>query len=180
MRHGEDLVEIETDKATLSYQADADGVLEIVAAEGDTLPIGAVIARLGGSGSGGSLGGDRRGVRGPSLRLRLRDGSVRWTPRGPPPGRSGFPARASFRSPPSSSPSPASGERVRASPLARRLAKERGIELAGLQGTGPGGRVVREDVEHAAASPSGAPPAPPATPPPPPRRPPRWGRPRAR
>ena len=48
---GEPLVEIETDKATMTYEADADGVLELVAAEGDTLPIGAVIARLGGNGA---------------------------------------------------------------------------------------------------------------------------------
>ena len=46
-RRGDPLVEIETDKANMTYEADADGVLEIVAAEGDTLPIGEVIARLG-------------------------------------------------------------------------------------------------------------------------------------
>ena len=53
------------------------------------------------------------------------------------------------------------GGRVKASPLARRLAKERGIDLAGLQGTGPEGRIVAEDVERAAAAPAwGAPEAP--------------------
>ena len=45
---GDDVVEIETDKATMTYSADADGVLRIVASEGDTLPIGAVIASIGG------------------------------------------------------------------------------------------------------------------------------------
>src|SRR4051812_50106317 len=49
---GEELAEIETDKATMTYEADSDGVLEIVAAEGETLPIGAVIARIGGGGGG--------------------------------------------------------------------------------------------------------------------------------
>jgi pyruvate dehydrogenase E2 component (dihydrolipoamide acetyltransferase) len=47
---GDELVEIETDKANMTYEADTDGVLEIVAAEGDTLPIGALIARIGGGG----------------------------------------------------------------------------------------------------------------------------------
>src|SRR2546423_7156356 len=44
---GDELVEIETDKATMTYEADQDGVLQIVASEGDTLPIGEVIARIG-------------------------------------------------------------------------------------------------------------------------------------
>src|ERR1700694_105714 len=47
VQRGEELVEIETDKDTMTYEADQDGVLTIVAAEGDTLPIGAVIARVG-------------------------------------------------------------------------------------------------------------------------------------
>src|SRR4051794_33817270 len=47
VRRGEELAEIETDKATMTYEADGDGVLEILAAEGETLPIGSVIARLG-------------------------------------------------------------------------------------------------------------------------------------
>src|SRR5436190_22963634 len=54
---GEELVEIETDKATMTYEADVAGVLEIVAAEGDTLPIGAVIARIG-DGSGADASGN--------------------------------------------------------------------------------------------------------------------------
>src|SRR5262249_44915262 len=49
---GEELVEIETDKANMTYEADEDGTLEIVAQEGDTLPVGETIARIG-EGSGG-------------------------------------------------------------------------------------------------------------------------------
>src|SRR4051794_39509887 len=45
---GDEIAEIETDKATMTYESDADGVISLVAAEGDTLPIGSVIARLGG------------------------------------------------------------------------------------------------------------------------------------
>src|SRR3982750_2402883 len=49
---GDEIAEIETDKATMTYEADSDGVLSIVAAEGDTLPIGEVIARIGDSAAG--------------------------------------------------------------------------------------------------------------------------------
>src|SRR5215470_8295998 len=54
---GDELVEIETDKANMTYEADADGTLEIVAQEGDSLPVGETIARLG-SGGGGSADGE--------------------------------------------------------------------------------------------------------------------------
>src|SRR5689334_24222372 len=57
---GDELVEIETDKATMTYEADTDGVLQIVAAEGDTLPVGEVIARLNGEGASGEASGDGR------------------------------------------------------------------------------------------------------------------------
>jgi pyruvate dehydrogenase E2 component (dihydrolipoamide acetyltransferase) len=60
VKRGEELVEIETDKANMTYEADSDGTLTIVAKEGDTLPVGETIARLGdGSESGGEdEGGD--------------------------------------------------------------------------------------------------------------------------
>jgi pyruvate dehydrogenase E2 component (dihydrolipoamide acetyltransferase) len=131
VKRGEELVEIETDKATMTYEADADGVLEILAAEGDTLPIGAVIARLGGSGNGAPVAAPA-------------------------------PEPATAPPPPIAAPAPppaprADGERVRASPVARRIAQERGVDLAGLSGTGPGGRIVRADVEGGAAAPAAAP-----------------------
>ena len=50
LRRGAELVEIETDKATMTYESDLDGVLEIVAAEGDTLAVGELIARVGAAG----------------------------------------------------------------------------------------------------------------------------------
>src|SRR4051794_31979944 len=55
---GEELVEIETDKATMTYEADGDGTLSIVAQEGETLPIGEVIARLGEGGGDGAQAAD--------------------------------------------------------------------------------------------------------------------------
>src|SRR3954464_5090654 len=57
---GDELVEIETDKANMTYEADQDGTLKIVAQEGDTLPVGGTIASIGGgSESGGAAGGER-------------------------------------------------------------------------------------------------------------------------
>src|SRR3954465_992363 len=50
---GDEIAEIETDKATMTYEADSDGVISLVAAEGDTLPIGSVIARLNGAAGSG-------------------------------------------------------------------------------------------------------------------------------
>src|SRR4051795_9527634 len=66
VKRGEDLVEIETDKATMTYEADADGVLEIVAAEGDTLPIGSLIARIGGAGAAAAPSGNGAAAEAPA------------------------------------------------------------------------------------------------------------------
>jgi pyruvate dehydrogenase E2 component (dihydrolipoamide acetyltransferase) len=131
---GQELVEIETDKATMTYEADAGGVLDIVAAVGDTLPIGAVIARIGGD--GGSNGSPPAPV----------GEEMRPTAAVPSP----VPAPAPAASP----ASPAA--RTKASPLARRLAREQGLDVDQLQGTGPGGRVVRADVEAARSAPAPA------------------------
>src|SRR6266480_3564827 len=62
VRRGDEIVEIETDKATMTYEADSDGVLRIVASEGDTLPIGAVIASIGGDSAGVGAGEDSAGA----------------------------------------------------------------------------------------------------------------------
>ncbi len=128
VRRGEGLVEIETDKATMTYEADADGALEIVAAEGDTLPIGTLIARIGESDGG--------------------------APTAAPPGVGGLPADSQPKdSPPPTAPPkprPEPGDRTKASPLARRIARERNVPIESLTGTGPGGRIVRADVEKGA------------------------------
>jgi pyruvate dehydrogenase E2 component (dihydrolipoamide acetyltransferase) len=100
---GEPLVEIETDKATVDVEATASGVLEIVAGEGDTVSVGALIARV---------------------------------------------AQAA---------APESGGRINASPVARRLAAELGVDLATVRGSGPGGRIGKTDVENAAAGAPGEP-----------------------
>jgi pyruvate dehydrogenase E2 component (dihydrolipoamide acetyltransferase) len=156
---GEEIVEIETDKANMTYEADAEGTLEIVASEGDTLPIGEVIARIGGGGDSDSAA--RRA--GPVAPAGEHTPSGARSSGDAPPARSASAAPAEPAAPPfpsmlavgehAGAPT-ATGEngRVKASPVARRLARERGVDLAGVTGTGPGGRIVKADVEAAGAA----------------------------
>jgi pyruvate dehydrogenase E2 component (dihydrolipoamide acetyltransferase) len=148
---GDELVEIETDKATMTYEADTDGVLQILAAEGDTLPVGELIARLDGAGESAAPPADEEEA--PPTPAEV--GPEEETP--PPPPEPG-PQPAPQAAPPSV-PEPArdGGERVKASPIARRMAREKGLDLSSLSGTGPGGRIVRADVESAAPAEAAAP-----------------------
>ncbi len=134
---GEELVEIETDKANMVYEADAAGTLiEIVASEGDTLPIGEVIARVGEAGevpSGNRAAEKAKPSEPPSV------------PRAPAPEPQVDVA------PP---PAPVAAGRVKASPLARRIASDTGVDLGAVEGSGPGGRIIKADVERAAGAPA--------------------------
>jgi pyruvate dehydrogenase E2 component (dihydrolipoamide acetyltransferase) len=137
VRRGEELVEIETDKAAMTYESDLDGVLSRIAAEGDTLPVGEVIARVGAAGdadeAGAAVGanGDAAAAAVESI-VEIAGGGAS----SPAPGRA--PQQA--------------GARVKASPLARRIAEDRGVDLHALAGSGPGGRIVKADVEGAATA----------------------------
>ncbi|MGA8745815.1 MAG: dihydrolipoamide acetyltransferase family protein [Solirubrobacterales bacterium] len=133
---GDELVEIETDKANMAYESDVAGTLmEILAAEGETLPIGAPIARVGEGGAGAEqITASPRppeGAAGSSL--------TQTAPPLPPPKATEAPGTAG------------AGARQKASPVARRMAKERGIDLSRLRGSGPGGRIVKTDIERAQA-----------------------------
>jgi pyruvate dehydrogenase E2 component (dihydrolipoamide acetyltransferase) len=148
---GDELVEIETDKATMTYEADTDGVLQILAAEGDTLPVGELIARLDGAGeSAAPPAADEEAPPTPA--------EVGPEEEAPPPAPEPGPQPAP-QAAPLSVPEPArdGGERVKASPIARRMAREKGLDLSSLSGTGPGGRIVRADVESAAPAEAAAP-----------------------
>jgi pyruvate dehydrogenase E2 component (dihydrolipoamide acetyltransferase) len=146
VKRGQELVEIETDKATMVYESDLEGILSTVAQEGQTLPVGELIAHVGEATA--SLDGE-----GPAATVPAGVGA---------PGKDapGAPATAPA-APAARSAQPADArERVKASPLARRVASERGVDLTGVQGSGPGGRIVRADVQAAqpsAAQASGAP-----------------------
>jgi pyruvate dehydrogenase E2 component (dihydrolipoamide acetyltransferase) len=179
---GDELVEIETDKANMVYESDLAGTLvELLAQEGDTLPVGEPIARVGDasevvSGDGGGAGAASRAGNGGATKASTAPAAV-----GPRPGEHQEPAGAAAPAPPPASaaspPSPAgvgADGRVRASPIARRIARDRGLDLSAMSGSGPGGRIVKADVERALASgvaaPS-APSAPPVAPQPPAERP---------
>src|SRR5829696_2904524 len=148
---GDPIVEIETDKATMTYEADTAGVLSIVAQEGDTLPIGEPIARIG--------EGDGQPAAAPQEPEAEAPSEPEPEPE-PEPGPEPEPPAAERE--PAPAPAAADGGRAKASPLARRIARERGIDLAALQGSGPGGRIVKADVEGAPAR--AAAPAPEAAP----------------
>jgi pyruvate dehydrogenase E2 component (dihydrolipoamide acetyltransferase) len=135
---GEELVEIETDKANMTYEADQEGTLKIVAQEGDTLAVGETIASIGGGSNGASAETAPKEEQHeeepePEAEEQPEQEEEAPAPRG---GNGGPPAEP--------------GERTKASPVARRMARELGLELAQLQGTGPGGRIVKADVEAAA------------------------------
>jgi len=164
---GDELVEIETDKANMAYESDVAGTLsEIVAQEGATVPIGQVIARVGDSGEGPaarSAGPDAAGDPPPPAVAEASSGAV--PPAAPPAEEdaetAGAPtagATAPAESPSSVPEAPAVGDghRPKVSPVARRMAKEKGLDLKQLEGSGPGGRIVKADVERAASSAGGA------------------------
>ena len=176
---GEELVEIETDKATMTYESDAAGALDIVAQEGATLPIGEVIARIG---EGAAPAAETPAAAEPAAEAAPAAAPPADLPTDVGPVQ-GVPPVEEARA---AAPAPhgdGTQERVRASPVARRIARELGVELGGMTGTGPGGRIVKADVEAAAGpkdkaprlsavssepAPAPAPAAPaPAAPPPP-------------
>ena len=197
---GDELVEIETDKANMVYESDLGGTLvEILAQEGDTLPVGDPIARVGDASEVSADGGGGAGAASSAAKEEAESGAGASAREGEPgaaasaarPGdgaaaeaeASGKPgiehraASAAPQAPPSQAeaarqavpPETAAGDgRVKASPIARRIARERGLDLHGLSGSGPGGRIVKADVERAleagVAAPAAAPPpeAPPA------------------
>jgi pyruvate dehydrogenase E2 component (dihydrolipoamide acetyltransferase) len=171
---GDELVEIETDKANMTYEADQDGTLAIVAQEGDTLAVGETIARIGeGGASNGSAPAEAEREEGGGEESQTATATAEAPPRereeapSDEGGDQEAPPREEQREPePSGEPAEGGNGRIKASPVARRMARELGLELGRLQGTGPGGRIVKADVEaaskgdgaQAAAAPAEAPP----------------------
>jgi pyruvate dehydrogenase E2 component (dihydrolipoamide acetyltransferase) len=139
----EPLYELDTDKVTQEVEAEADGVLlRIVVPEGE-VEVGRTIAVIGAEGETVDLSGADapESSNGASA---VEEAPERDAVREPAEGRVAPDVAAETG-------------RVKASPLARRIARERGLDLAQIQGTGPEGRVIAEDVEKAAAAPAPAP-----------------------
>ena len=161
IKKGDILAEIETDKATMDLEAYETGTLQqILVQEGETVPIGRVVALIG----SGAV------VQQPALAAAKTgaNGAGHEEVAAPVPAESASKGETSIQS---NSPVTAeSVERgaVKASPLARRMAEEHSIDLSQVQGTGPGGRIVRDDIEDVLEQRS-APPAPAPTPAAPPQ-----------
>jgi pyruvate dehydrogenase E2 component (dihydrolipoamide acetyltransferase) len=143
---GDELVEIETDKANMAYESDVAGTLsEILVQEGETVAIGTPIAMVGdGDGTERSAAGP---VVGEGGALRAGASPPSSTPPSPTP-----PAEGAVQAPADTD----GNSRPKASPVARRIAKEKGLDLGKLRGSGPGGRIVKADVEKAESQPMGA------------------------
>ncbi|MDP6709480.1 MAG: pyruvate dehydrogenase complex dihydrolipoamide acetyltransferase [Alphaproteobacteria bacterium] len=156
---GDIIAEIETDKATMEVEAADEGTLgRILVAEGsEGIPVNTPIALVLEEGEDASA---------------LGAGPATAAPPPPLPAESPAPAATAPEAPATSAPAPAAaakappapttadGGRIKASPLARRMAAQAGLDLAALSGSGPGGRIVKADIEAALAG--GAPAAAPA------------------
>jgi pyruvate dehydrogenase E2 component (dihydrolipoamide acetyltransferase) len=151
---GDVLAEIESDKASFEIEAEADGVLHVIVDSGRPVPVGQLIGRI--------------GVEAPAPPEPARPAAAAGPEKAsaPPPPPTPEPPSPTPREPrpaavqaPAPSPTreqvePAASEdgvgRIKASPLARRLAREMGVDLAAVEGSGPEGRIVKEDVIAAA------------------------------
>lgn len=152
VKKGEAIAEVETDKATVEMESPADGALiEILVEPGDRVPVGTVVGRIGEPGEAPAEAAP------PPARAAAPEEAP---PSAPAPADEAqvTPAEAERAPEPAPEAPPEEAERVRASPVARRLAEERGVDLTQIKGTGPGGRITREDVEsHLTAARAGAP-----------------------
>lgn len=146
---GDLLAEIETDKATMELVARGEGILrKIITGEGTAVPVGDVIAVIAEAGEdiddliGGAGGGA------PSKTAEA-TAEVDSPAAAPAPGSDGQrPGAGNGQA--ATKAAPVMGGRIKASPVAKLLAKEHGIDLAAVAGSGPGGRVIKRDVEEAA------------------------------
>lgn len=130
---GDLLAEIETDKATMEMEAFDEGTItEILVPAGEKAVIGGVLAVLDGDSAAA-----------PSSTTPAAASSA-VTPSNPP---------AATKAATSVAPMPSSGDRIKASPLARKIAAEKGVDLQGISGSGPAGRIVKSDVEAAITTP---------------------------
>ncbi|MEO8263273.1 MAG: dihydrolipoamide acetyltransferase family protein [Pseudolysinimonas sp.] len=146
---GQPLAEIETEKAVVEFESEVGGTIARLLVEpGDNVPVGAPIAVILAAGEGDD-----------AVAAALAEAGVSAAPattaEPPVPSSTSPAADGVVASPPENTPS--RGDRLFASPIVRRLAKEKGIDLGGLAGTGPDGRIVRRDLDVAAPTTEGAP-----------------------
>jgi len=148
---GDILAEIETDKATMEFEAVDEGTIsKILVAEGtDGVKVGAPIAILAGEGEDASAAPAAAPAEAEAPKPPKKE-----------PEAAKAPEKAAVETPPAPAAAAApakSGDRIKASPLARRLAEVQGIDLSGITGSGPGGRIVRADLGDKGGGTAGTP-----------------------
>jgi pyruvate dehydrogenase E2 component (dihydrolipoamide acetyltransferase) len=161
---GDVLAEVETDKAVMELVARAGGtLLKQNAGSGATVPVGSVIGWIGEKGEAVPEGGagaapEKAAAEKPAAKPGAEKPAAEKPAEKPAAEQPGAEKPAAKQSAPTaaSSPVPAAEGRVRASPLARKLASERGLDISTIAGSGPEGRVVKRDIEGAAAAPAAA------------------------
>ena len=179
IKSGDVLAEVETDKAIMELVARGDGILrKRLLAEGGTAPVSSLIGVIAAADEnidalvGGAAGGDSPAKDAAEGGAPVKDGAevpraaTADTKAAQPPADAAAaataPAEPAPSQPPVQTPAPSArteGGRTKSSPLARRIAGERGVDIGGVTGSGPGGRVIRKDVEAAAAAPARSAPA---------------------
>jgi len=163
VKSGDVIAEIETDKATMEVEAVDEGVVEeLLVPEGsEGVKVNTPIARL--SGEGAEAAAPAPKAEAPKAEAPKAEPTKAEPPKAEaakPEPRTAEPAKTEAPAP---APSTAPGERIFASPLARRIAEQKGLDLRQVQGSGPHGRIIKRDVEDAApqakpaAQPAGAP-----------------------
>src|SRR5438874_2438852 len=152
VKSGEKLAEVETDKAVMELVARADGqLIKVLAQEGATVPVGNVVAWIGKPGE--KVDGEGSTEQG-AAKIEGTGSKEQGAAASKPTAAASDPPTRSQPAPPPSpaaAPAPADATRVKASPLAKRIAKDAGVDLKLVQGSGPGGRVIKRDVEAGTA-----------------------------
>lgn len=159
---GEVLAEIETDKATMEWESPEDGVLlEIFIDEGGKVNVGDRIAFIGAEGETVSAKAETPATKKPA-KQEPKSGTEKQAPAreketapSPQKAKPAGTEAAAKRQPVSTAPA-SDDARIKASPVARRLAAELGVDLAKVEGSGPDGRIIESDVRSAAKSPAPA------------------------
>lgn len=157
VENGDMIAEVETDKATMEVECFDDGILlKQYCSEGDEIPVGGAIAAV------GEKGEDAPEVDQPTAPAEEAPAEESAKPE-PEPEKEAAPKKEAAPTPakkeaPAPKPATASesGSRVKASPLAKKIAAEKGIDLSTIKGSGPGGRILRDDVESAKPAPAGS------------------------
>ena len=172
VKSGEPLAEVETDKAIMELVARGDGVLrKRLVADNESRPVGQLVAVIAApdenidaliAEAGAAAGGAKPAEQ--VVATTQESAGAPSAPRAPVEARAEASAPPQQKAPTTPAPPPAAsqapsanGGQVRSSPLARRLASERGLDLSRLQGSGPGGRIIKRDIESAASVAASAP-----------------------